>query len=186
MSIPDPLNPRYSYGGGKLISELLAVNYGRDRMEQVVIVRPHNVYGPDMGYEHVIPQLILRVNEICQESDAPAISLPIKGDGRQTRSFVYVDDFTDGCALAFMQGQHMNIYHVGTVDELSIASLADKVAASFGRTATIVPSDSPQGETLRRCPDIEKISKLGYVPKVSIQEGLARTKPWYQINPDER
>jgi nucleoside-diphosphate-sugar epimerase len=186
MSIPDPLNPRYSYGGGKLISELLAVNYGRERFEQVVIVRPHNVYGPDMGREHVIPQLIDRVHAICRSTDSTAIELPIKGDGRQTRSFVYVDDFTEGCTLAFTRGQHLNIYHVGTGDELTIAELARKVAASFGRAATIIPGEAPQGETSRRCPDIAKISALGYRPAVSIDQGLERTQAWYVAHPDER
>lgn len=186
LSIPDPLNPRYSYGGGKLISELLAVNYGRERFEQVVIVRPHNVYGPDMGREHVIPQLIDRIDAICRGTEATEIALPIKGDGRQTRSFVYVDDFTDGCALAFTRGQHLNVYHVGTRDELTIAALAQKVAASFGRAARIVPGEAPQGETSRRCPDIAKISSLGYQPTVPLDEGLERTRRWYQANPDER
>ncbi len=184
MSIPDPLNPRYSYGGGKLISELLAVNYGRERFEQVVIVRPHNVYGPDMGYEHVIPQFITRVHALCQQTDAPEIHMPIKGDGRQTRSFVYVDDFIDGCALAFTGGEHLNIYHVGTMDELTIESLARKVAESFGRRASIVPSEAPRGETSRRCPDIAKISKLGYKPGVSIEQGLEMTRGWYVDHPE--
>ena len=49
LIVPDLLNPRYSYGGGKLISELLAINYGRSHFERVVIFRPHNVFGPDMG-----------------------------------------------------------------------------------------------------------------------------------------
>ena len=53
LAIPDPLNPRYSYGGGKLISELMAINYGRKYFNRVLIFRPHNVYGPDMGWEHV-------------------------------------------------------------------------------------------------------------------------------------
>ena len=48
FSIPDPLNPRYSYGGGKAISELMAINYGRGLFEKTIIVRPHNVFGPDM------------------------------------------------------------------------------------------------------------------------------------------
>ena len=61
LVIPDIHNPRYSYGGGKIISELLAINYGRKDFERVVTVRPHNVFGPDMGWEHVIPQFIERI-----------------------------------------------------------------------------------------------------------------------------
>ena len=56
LIVPDPTNPRYSYGGGKIISELMALNYGRKYFERVLIFRPHNVYGPDMGWEHVVPQ----------------------------------------------------------------------------------------------------------------------------------
>jgi len=51
LSIPDPLNPRYSYGAGKIISELLTLNYGRKHFDRVVIFRPHNVYGPDIGWK---------------------------------------------------------------------------------------------------------------------------------------
>src|SRR5205823_3221688 len=63
LSVPDPLNPRYSYGGGKIIAELLAINYGRTHFDRVSIFRPHNCYGPDMGREHVIPQLASRLGE---------------------------------------------------------------------------------------------------------------------------
>src|SRR3990167_5354703 len=50
LIVPDPLNPRYSYGAGKIISEILAVNYGRKHFDRVLIFRPHNIYGPDMGW----------------------------------------------------------------------------------------------------------------------------------------
>src|SRR5262249_18729411 len=65
LSIPDCLNPRYSYAAGKIISEIMTVNYGRRHFRRVVIVRPHNVYGPDMGWEHVIPQLVLRMKQLA-------------------------------------------------------------------------------------------------------------------------
>ena len=61
LTVPDVLNPRYSYGAGKLISEVMAINFGRKFFERVLIFRPHNVYGPDMGFEHVIPQFALRL-----------------------------------------------------------------------------------------------------------------------------
>ncbi len=73
LSIPDPLNPRYSYGGGKIISELMAINYGRKHFDKVVIFRPHNVYGPDMGWEHVIPQFVLRMKNVCENNKEKTI-----------------------------------------------------------------------------------------------------------------
>ena len=61
LVVPDPLNPRLSYGAGKIISEMMAINFGRKHFERVLIFRPHNVYGPDMGFDHVIPQFAVRL-----------------------------------------------------------------------------------------------------------------------------
>src|SRR5580704_2287867 len=94
LSIPDPTNPRWSYSAGKIISEMMAINYGRTRFSRVLICRPHNVYGPDMGWEHVIPQFVLRMHRLA--SNHEVIRLPIQGTGAQTRSFVFIDDFIDG------------------------------------------------------------------------------------------
>ena len=58
LKVPDVYNPRYSYGGGKIISEMLSLYYGKKFFKKLIIFRPHNVYSEDMGEEHVIPQLI--------------------------------------------------------------------------------------------------------------------------------
>jgi len=63
LVVPDILNPRYSYGGGKIASELLAVNFARQYGLKLKIFRPHNVYGPDMGNEHVVPEIIRKIIE---------------------------------------------------------------------------------------------------------------------------
>lgn len=179
ISIPDVLNPRYSYGGGKIISELLAINYGRDRFKRVVIVRPHNVYGPNMGNEHVIPQFALRIRDAIKLHPSGPVPLSIQGDGTQTRSFIYVDDFIDGCARAFLTGEHLNIYHVGTEEEVTIATIANKVATAFGREIALEYGPAPVGGTSRRCPNTAKISGLGFVPQVSLDEGIKKTVTWY-------
>ncbi len=59
--IPNIFNPRFSYGGTKFISELITINYLRKNNSNFKIFRPHNVFGPDMGYEHVIPQLLKKI-----------------------------------------------------------------------------------------------------------------------------
>ncbi len=185
LSVPDPLNPRYSYGGGKIISELMAINWGRKYFERVVIVRPHNVFGPDMGWEHVIPQFALRMKKLCEETPAGTMSFPIQGSGDETRAFVYIEDFADGLVTAYDRGEHLNIYHIGTMEELPIAALAQAVAAYFGREIQIVPSGLQEGGTLRRCPDIGKLKKLGYHPRFSLQQGLVPTLAWYDANADK-
>ncbi len=113
LSVPDPGNPRYSYGGGKIISELMTLNYGRSYFERVVLFRPHNVYGPAMGYEHVIPQFTLRLAELSKASSAQPLPFPIQGSGTQTRSFVYIDDFTAGGMLVGGKGGESGIFHIG-------------------------------------------------------------------------
>ena len=70
LSVPNPLNPRYSYGGGKIISELIALNYGQKHFKRVTVFRPHNVYGPNMGREHVVPQFVLRLRKLMSGKKA--------------------------------------------------------------------------------------------------------------------
>lgn len=178
LCVPDPLNPRYSYAGGKIISELLTLNYGRKFMTRAVIFRPHNVYGPNMGREHVIPQFVLRMKELKNQPDAPA-RFPIQGTGTETRAFLFIDDFVAGLLKVMEYGQHLNVYHIGSTEETSIQDLARAVARNLGCKITLVPGELTPGSTLRRCPDIRKLKALGFAQQVSLDEGLARTIPSY-------
>jgi len=182
LSIPDPLNPRYSYGGGKLISELMAINYGRKFFERVLIFRPHNVYGPDMGFEHVIPQFALRLRELVQEQPSGKLHFKIQGSGQDTRSFCFIDDLVAGVLAMRELGEHLGIYHVGTMDEVAIAELAQRMAKLAGREIELIAGPLVAGGTPRRCPDISKLAKLGYKPRMSLDEGLKATLDWYWRN----
>ena len=184
LTIPDPLNPRYSYGGGKLISELMAINFGRKYFERVLIFRPHNVYGPDMGFEHVIPQFALRLHKLSQAQPAGTLRFEIQGSGSETRSFCFVDDLVAGVLTMRDKGEHLGIYHVGTMDEVTIADLAKRVAKAAGRDIALVPGPLQAGGTPRRCPDISKLARLGYKPRVPLDEGLKTTLDWYWRNAD--
>ncbi len=182
LTVPDVLNPRFSYGGGKIISELLAVNYGRKFLDRTLIVRPHNVYGPDMGREHVIPQFVLRMKEHFDRQPDGVVDFAIQGTGNETRSFIYIDDFIDGMSSVMKQGEQLGIYHIGTEHEVSICELAHLVARTCGREIRLVPGELRTGSTPRRCPDITKLKKLGFEPLVSLEEGVRRTTKWYLEN----
>jgi nucleoside-diphosphate-sugar epimerase len=184
LSIPDPLNPRYSYAGGKLISELMAVNYGRTGFQRVLIFRPHNVYGPDMGREHVLPQFAVRMKQLCRECPQGEVPFPIQGTGRETRSFIYIDDFTSGLMAVLEKGAHLNIYHIGTEEERTIAEAAQCVAECFGRAIRILPGAEAKGGTARRCPAIGKLRALGFSPRWTFREGVARLVNWYDTHED--
>ncbi len=179
LSVPDPQNPRYSYGGGKIISELMALNYGRAYFDRVIVFRPHNVYGPAMGFEHVIPQFVGRLQELSEKSSGTSFAFPIQGSGLQTRSFVYIDDFTEGLLLAIDKGEHLGIYHIGTLEEVSIKSLAMRIAKQMSLSITVQEGPELAGGTLRRCPDISKLVALGFKPKFTLEQGLLPTVEWY-------
>lgn len=182
LVIPDPLNPRYSYGGQKLASELIALNYGRTGFDRVAVFRPHNVYGPDMGFEHVVPELALRADEAVTAQPSGPVRFPIQGDGSQTRAFIHVDDFTDGVVRIIDQAPHLSITHIGNPEELSIAAVARRIVGCFGREADLVFGASPSGQTSRRCPDITRLRALGFEPKIPFAQGIAPVVDWYVRN----
>lgn len=182
LSIPDPFNPRYSYAAGKIISEIMTINYGKKFFDRILIFRPHNVYGPDMGWEHVIPQFLLRIRQLAPTAVNDVIEFPIQGTGLDSRAFIYIDDFIDGLGIMLAKGEHLNVYHIGTRDEMTIANLALAVARQYGRKIKIMPGLAANGGTERRCPDITKLEKLGFSPQVRIKEGLERTAIWYDKN----
>jgi nucleoside-diphosphate-sugar epimerase len=183
FSIPDPMNPRYSYAAGKITSEILAINYARTHFQRMVIFRPHNVYGPDMGWEHVIPQFILRLDRLCRDTKGQGpVRFSVLGTGRETRAFVYIDDFTDGLVLLLDRGRHQEIYNIGTSEEVTIEGLAQQTATYFGREIEIIPGPPAKGSTPRRCPDIAKLISLGYSPKIDLARGLPIIAQWYVGN----
>ena len=184
LIVPDVLNARYSYGGGKIIGELMCINYGRKHFDRMTIFRPHNVYGPDMGGEHVLPQFILRAKAAVAATPSGPVPFTIQGQGTETRSFIYIDDFTDGLLLVIAQGGHQEIYHIGTQDEISVRDLAAQVVQLYGRQPEFKHLPLQAGGTARRCPDITKLRALGFTHKTTLAEGLKRTFDWYTTHSD--
>ena len=179
LKIPDVRNPRFSYGGGKIASELLTLHLGGHRGLETVIFRPHNFYGPDMGNEHVIPEIARRIVDLSDGLRHKEIDLPIQGDGTETRSFCFVTDGSRGAYQVGQFGESGEIYHLGTEREISIRDLAELVGRTLGVDVRIRPGELRAGGTTRRCPDITKARALGYEPRVSLEDGVARTARWY-------
>ncbi|TBR21919.1 NAD-dependent epimerase/dehydratase family protein, partial [bacterium] len=184
LVVPDPLNPRYSYGAGKLISEMLLLHGWAKGLKRALIVRPHNVYGPDMGGEHVIPELALRAARLAAAAPGP-VRLPIQGDGSQRRAFCHVSDFTEGVLAVLDKGVHRTIYHVGTPEERSIAEVARAVVRALGREAELVTGPAAKGGVTRRVPDVTRLSALGWRPKKAFEDGVAEAARWYAAHAAE-
>jgi nucleoside-diphosphate-sugar epimerase len=180
MVVPDVRNPRYSYGAGKIISEVMAYNNGK-RFKRLLTFRPHNVVGPDMGWEHVIPQFTIRMKRLAEKVSG-RIDFPIQGNGSETRSFIYIDDCIDALMQIFNAGAHLDIFHIGTMEEVSIAELAHAVARCLKREIVLVPGPLQAGGTLRRCPDTARLKSLGFCARNSFQDSVAKTTRWYDDN----
>jgi nucleoside-diphosphate-sugar epimerase len=165
LIIPDVKNSRYSYGGGKILTELMGYHYGKKFFKKLVIFRPHNVYGYDMGNEHVIPEFIRRIK-------LKSNYFKIKGTGNETRSFIYISDFVRAFDTILNKGKHCEIYNIGTEEEVSIKKLAEKIAKIYKKRIVLKNTNLAKGGTPRRCPDISKIKKLGFVQKISLEQGI--------------
>lgn len=179
LKIPDINNPRYSYGGGKIFCELMLLYYGKKYFNRSIIFRPHNVYGPNMGREHVIPEFI---NKIEKAKRSKIKKITIEGKGKETRSFIYIDDFIDALNLIYKKGKKNNIYNIGTKEEISIINLLKILQKKMGTNFKIKHKPIKKGGTSKRCPDIKKISELGFKKKYSLSSGLDQTIDWYRTS----
>lgn len=166
LKIPDVFNPRYSYGGGKIITELMGIHYGKKFFKKMVIFRPHNVYGKDMGNEHVVPEFINRFKKLKRKQ------FKIQGSGQEIRSFIHIDDFISAFELIVKKGKHLNIYNIGTSEKVKIKELAYKIAKIVDKKIILKKSKLQKGGTKIRLPDISKIRKLGFKPKFDLNKGL--------------
>ena len=159
-------NPRYSYGGGKILTELMGINYGKKFFKRLIIFRPHNVYGPNMGNEHVIPEFIKKMKSIKNKS------FKIQGSGNEIRSFIYIEDFINAFDLILHKGKHLNIYNIGTDEKIKIKDLAKKIAKIINKKIEVRKSPLKEGGTKIRVPNIKKIKMLGFKTKYSLDSGL--------------
>ncbi len=179
LMIPDVTNPRFSYGGGKIAGELLTLHYAGRRGLETVIVRPHNVYGPDMGFAHVIPEIVQRILKLSDNGRKTRIELPIQGDGMETRAFCHVADGAAGFRIAGLSGGTGEIYHLGRAEESPIRELILLIGRALNIELALIPGELRPGGTKRRCPDISKLESIGVSPSVTLEAGLEQTVHWY-------
>ena len=176
LKIPNVYNPRFSYGGGKILTELMGVHYGKKFFKKLIIIRPHNVYGPDMGRDHVVPEFINRLKKMKKNEN----KFLIKGTGHETRSFIFVDDFVDAFDLVLKKGKHLEIYNIGSDKQIKISDLALKISKFLKKRIILKKTRIARGSPKHRCPNIKKIKKLGFKQKYNIEYGLRKTISWYK------
>ena len=177
VMISDITAPRFAYAVSKLLGEAAFLHTARARGFEAVIGRFHNVYGPRMGADHVIPEMSLR----AQRGDDP---FRVPG-ADQFRAFCHVDDAVEAM-LRLMAAPRAagQIVHIGNDrDETNIGDLAKLVLRLAGASPVIEPRPAPAGSVPRRCPDLTRLRDLtGYEPAVTLEEGVRTTYTWYREN----
>jgi len=174
LCITDIKNPRFTYAVTKMLGESGFYHYSKIHGFEVTIVRYHNVYGPRMGFKHVIPQVTQRFLDGEQ-------NFKIYGHD-QTRAFNFITDAVDGTIDAMdAQNTHGEIIHIGDMRaEITIEELVTYIGelVDYDGAYTYVPA--PDGSVSRRCPDTSLATELfGYQPKVKWKNGVKDTVEWY-------
>lgn len=171
-----PAAPDSEYGWEKLFSERLYLTYGRNYGIQARVARYHNIFGPEgtwQGGKEKAPAAMCRKVAMANDGD----SIEIWGDGKQTRSFLYVDECIEG-TIRLMRSNFTGPVNIGSEEMVTINQLADIVADIAGKT--IIKNNIPGPVGVRgRNSDNRLISEmLGWAPTQSLTTGLESTYEW--------
>ncbi|MFH1353842.1 MAG: NAD-dependent epimerase/dehydratase family protein [bacterium] len=172
------VGPRACYDESKRLTETVCTIYQQKYGTPVKIVRPFNVFGPGMKHDdrRVVPMFTYQL--------LGGQTLPVHGDGHQTRTFCYITDAMIGFLKVLLVGRAGEAYNIGNDDnEISMRDLAQIFVDTVGKGANYklipYPDNYPAGEPQRRCPDLTKArDELGFVPQVNFKDGLDRFIVW--------
>jgi UDP-glucuronate decarboxylase len=171
----NPIGPRACYDEGKRCAETLFFDYHRQHGVRIKVARIFNTYGPRMRPDdgRVVSNFIVQ----ALRGDP----ITIYGEGRQTRSFCYVDDLVDGLIrLMETDDAVTGPVNLGNPHEISIADLAERVLRLTGSAAPLVNRSLPQDDPMQRRPDVARAEALlGWRPTVPFEEGLRRTIAYF-------
>ena len=172
----NPRGERSCYDESKRFSEALCMAFYNKFGVDVRIARIFNTYGPNMRKDdgRVVPNFITQALE--------GKPLTIYGDGKQTRSFCFVEDEVDGLLkLMFKEGISGDVFNIGNPGEFTMLELAEKVKEITGNSSELVFKDLPEDDPEKRRPDITKAKEvLGWEPKVLLDEGLRKTIEYFK------
>ena len=171
----NPIGPRSVYDEAKRYAEALTMAYRRHRGVATQIARIFNTYGPRMRADdgRVLPAFV--------KAALAGSPLPVHGDGRQTRSFSYVDDTVAGL-LAVLEHGDGDPVNVGAPGERTILEFAHLVAELAGHPGAVRHEPANVDDPRRREPELVRLRALGWAPEVGLRDGLDRTVAWFRAN----
>ncbi|MBM3639295.1 MAG: dTDP-glucose 4,6-dehydratase [Actinobacteria bacterium] len=171
----DPLEPRSPYSASKAGSDLIALSYYSTHKTPVVVTRCTNNFGPYQYPEKAIPLFVTNLMD--------GGKIPLYGDGLNERDWLLVDDHCTGIQLVLEKGNLGEIYNIGAGNETANRVLVDKILDVMGKDESSVQYvEDRKGHDRRYSVNIDKITKLGWKKKRSLDEALLETVKWYQDN----
>jgi len=173
-----PLAPNSPYSASKAGADLIARAYHETYGQDIVVTRCSNNYGPYQFPEKLIPLMYCKA--------AKGEPLPVYGDGRNVRDWIFVDDHCLGIELALLKGRAGAVYNFGGAAEMENIEVVRTILRLTGRDDSLIRfvTDRP-GHDRRYAMNFDlAASELGFAPSVTFAQGMARTIAWYQANPD--
>ncbi len=170
---------RSCYDEGKRFAETAAMEYGKKYGLEIRIARIFNTYGPRMRSDdgRVVPNFIVQALQ--------GKPLTVYGKGKQTRSFCYISDQVAGLT-ALMGSDYAMPVNIGNPEEITILTLAEKIKSLTGSESEIKFLPLPEDDPARRRADISLArEKLGWQPKVPLEDGLEKTVEWFKTEPKQ-
>ncbi|KKT73016.1 MAG: NAD-dependent epimerase/dehydratase [Microgenomates group bacterium GW2011_GWA2_44_7] len=176
--IDDPEPTNLGYGWAKRVAELMGRFYFQEYGMKVAIARPYNAYGPrdnfDPSVSHVIPGIIKRVFD----GENPLV---VWGSGKQTRSFLYAEDFARGLLTVTEKYPVADPINIGTDEEVTIGNLAKMIVEISGKDIDIkFDTTKPDGQPRRNCDTKKALDKVNFKAQIRLRDGLERTIAWYK------
>lgn len=173
-----PAMPDSEYGWEKLFSERLYLSYARNYDLKVRIARFHNIFGPEGAWNNgkeKAPAALCR--KVAQANDGDSIE--IWGDGKQTRSFLYIDECLEG-VQRLMESDHEGPFNIGSDEMISINNLAKMIIKISGKDLSIKNIDGPLGVRGRNSDNRLIFEKLQWRPSLPLQKGIEKTYKWIE------
>ncbi|MFA6391466.1 MAG: NAD-dependent epimerase/dehydratase family protein [Patescibacteria group bacterium] len=178
--MPEPTND--GYGFAKRVEEFLGQKYAKQYGMKIAIARPYNAFGPRDNFNpessHVIPALIKKV------LDAPdGSTVEVWGNGKQSRAFLYVEDFARGLMEITEKYAVADVLNIGTNKETTIEDLVNLIVKLSNKQVKIhFDATKPTGQPRRNCDNRKAKEKIAFEANISLSDGLKRTIDWYIQN----
>lgn len=167
---------RNPYTAAKIYMEELCKAYAACYNIEYIIIRPSTVYGPFYDKTHRLIDMWIR--SALNDND-----IEIYGDPKtKTLDFTYIDDFIDSIMLALKEDKWNTIYDISGEEECNLKDLADFIIKEIGSNSNIVIGDAETQQPQRVSVNISEIKNIGYIPKVSLKEGVKKTIDFYKKN----